>query len=167
MSTENSPAISNPVIKLVSVTRVIEVDADDDISILGEYSDTPGPGAIDREARGDMREREYRYFNTAYYDPEHPEYALADYQRAEAFNAGEWNYEVRGYSATLEIAGRSATVIASSYFGVESDADDEVQAEVFADARIEAAEWLLACGIPAATVTAALDAADAAKPKHK
>lgn len=58
--------------KIMSV-RIERVDDEcPDLSWLGEYSNTPGPCAIDRQARGDRDRHESRYWNPGNHAPHNP-----------------------------------------------------------------------------------------------
>ena len=105
------------------------LDESPDFSFLGEYSDTAGKWAIDREARGERGRHEFRYFNPAYgEDNENSRtrraYQFRDYHRMEAYNRGAWamlgivasvTVEQEGWAAPMEL-GRA------SCWGYESDA---------------------------------------------
>lgn len=101
------------------------LDENPDLSHLGNYGNTPGPGAIDREERGDMGRDEFRYFTPAMTgeqtgNPESPE---QDYRRMEAFTRGDWS--MHGIRACAEIvaAGTTQTICSAGLWGIESDSD--------------------------------------------
>ena len=108
--------------KIEKITLKIEVDDNPDLSYLGEYSDTPAERHIDRQERGDKEDGEYRYFNLGYGDPE---YLEQDYERAEAYNRGEWY--MFGIIAKVEVSyerddyKRLETLSSGGLWGIESD----------------------------------------------
>jgi hypothetical protein len=79
-------------IEKIVIEKIVDTCGADAISDLGEYSDTPGPNAIDREARGEKGRNEYRYFNVELSGEEtgNPESVEQDYQRAEEYQRGGW-----------------------------------------------------------------------------
>ena len=104
-------------IKLEKVKVVWEWDECPDLSWLGEYTNTPGPGGIDRIATEDWGQREYRYFQPGNHVPFNSKdwdhvseivkaetirkygslekasqaYAMQDYKRMEAYRRGHWH----------------------------------------------------------------------------
>ena len=102
---------------------------------LGEFSNEPKPGAIDREALGERKRHEYRYFNPANFDSKYPEYAMQDYRRYEDFNNGHWSLEGCFARAVVSypIGGsirRLQTFDSSGVWGIESDSGDEYKLEI-------------------------------------
>ena len=116
----------------VKVERIDDYHGD--ISELGHYSGKPGADdvTIDRVARGDCRQNEYPYFIAAMSaeDTGNPQSVEQDYQRAEAFNRGEWSYMGVRAVAVVEVLGVRQTVTSGSVWGLESDSDDGDFAEV-------------------------------------
>lgn len=136
--------------------RVIQDDpTDTGEDSLGKYSDTPGPGAIDRKAICPCYSRnEFRYFNPANYDPKDPDadkYASAYYHRAESRNYGEWGYQGIRASVVLAIPMGNHTILhrveSPGVWGVESDCGEEYRNEVFVDECSTLAEMLAAMGV--------------------
>jgi hypothetical protein len=136
-----------------------ETDSDADLSMLGEYSNKPGEGTVNREALGHMLHGEYRYWNPSNHAEYKKEdwshvsgkekrdvikkhgslknavihYRMEDYKRHEAYNRGEWQMEGCVVTVTLgQLTGKS------SLWGIESDCGDEYRSEVVADVIIEA-----------------------------
>jgi len=97
---------------------------------LGEFSNEPKPGAIDREALGERRIHEFRYFN-----PGNPEYAMDDYRRYEAFNDGLWSLEgciaraIVSYPIGERIR-RLQIFDSSGVWGIESDSSEDYKLEI-------------------------------------
>ena len=85
---------TRPVIRLNKIVIVHETDINPDMSVLGRYSEEPGPDdrTIDREAIGHMGPHEFRYFVAAMSGKEtgNPDSVEQDYRRVEALNNGEW-----------------------------------------------------------------------------
>lgn len=108
--------------------EVIWVDDDNSgaQSTLGEYSDTPRTGAIDCSTRPGFDPHQFRYWNPANPDLEHPDYIEQDFARHEALCRGEWSYQgciARAVvSYPLDSGGRRLEVLSSSgVYGIESD----------------------------------------------
>lgn len=109
-------------------------DETPDLSFMGEYSDTPKEGAIDRKESGDWEPRELRYFNPAI-----PEYADEDYKRMEAYNDGQWN--MVGIQAVAEVhlsqddghTWNIQRIKSPGLWGIESDSDDSYKEEVYSE----------------------------------
>ena len=96
---------------ITAVRIVHQVDADPNLSWLGEYTDAiPGGVAdtqvVDREEKGDLCRGERRYFvGGANYKAE-PEaearkYTFQDYERVESYNRGDWT--MLGISAEADV----------------------------------------------------------------
>lgn len=133
-----------------------------DISRLGEYSNTPKEGAIDREERGDMGRNEMRYFNPGNWDPKHPEYALQDYERAEAFNDQSWymlgiraDAEV-GVSWDLGKNWKLDELTSGGLWGIESDSEERYFKEVEGEQLSELKDILKAYGFDGKMISAAM-----------
>jgi len=103
MTTRNS-GISKPGLKLENVEiRWVEDHHDNSEDDLGFYTNDPpfNKFYIDREARGDWKEPEYRYWVPSRFSPiqsnpfnrEYQKYANEEYIRMEALGRGEWRYE--------------------------------------------------------------------------
>lgn len=138
----------------------------DDISgteNLGAYSNTPGknstPGknCIDREARGDKRNNEYRYFNVALSAEEtgNPNSVEQDYQRAEAFNRGDWCYMAMRAMAEISVGGVLQNIRSGGLWGMESDADKEYFQKAGAEQLAELKDILVELGFSAEEIEAA------------
>ncbi len=128
--------------KIVDPSAPLQIDAIDVVWVedegqpefLGEYSNTPGPGAIDREALGERRDHEFRYFNPMNYEPDYPQNAMLDYRRYEAFCLGEWSMQGCVAKALVSYplgAGvRRMEVLGSAgIYGIESDSDEAYKLE--------------------------------------
>jgi hypothetical protein len=147
-------------IKLEKIRIVKVIDSDPDLSHLGEYSDTPKPGAIDREKEGDLERGEYRYFNPGNYDPSDPnkrENALLVYRRYEDYNRGEWG--CIGIKAEADVLIQTPTMkinkcwISKEFgsgglWGIESDSGPDYFKEVVLEELEELKEILKEIGIP-------------------
>jgi hypothetical protein len=110
----------------IDQVEVLWVEDDSQPDFLGTYSNEPEEGAIDREALGERRAHEFRYFNPANYDPNHPEYALADYRRYQSFCDGEWTLQgcVARAVVSYPIGGgvrRMEVFSSGGLYGIESD----------------------------------------------
>jgi len=115
---------TNPVqIRRVYVKTMI--DENPDLSHLGKYSDTPGPYAIDREERGDMRRGEFRYWNPAMTAEEtgNPDSVEQDYKRHEAYGDDLW--QAMGIRACAEVVAgdTTQTICSAGLWGIESDSE--------------------------------------------
>ena len=135
-----------------SFVRDVVTDTDPDLSFLGEYASTPAAVHIDREARGDMRRGQFRFFNAGQGDPA---YIAADYARAEAYNRGDWYMTGVRAAVTLAIPIGDGVTIAQTItspglWGVESDAGDDHVAAVYAEECATLATMLAAMGITVA-----------------
>ena len=94
---------------------------------LGGWSDTPGPGAIDHHETDTWLHRSDQgpwYFNPTNFDPKDPEspkYARHDYERAVAFEHGDWcliGLIVIVYREGIELGH-------ASLWGIESDSGED------------------------------------------
>jgi hypothetical protein len=107
-----------------------------DLSGLGEYSDTPKEGAIDRREYfgSSWRVGEYKYFNPGNYDPTDPdrdEYALQDYERMEAYNHGDWRcIGIRADCKYLIDNWIIQEITSGGLWGIESDSGDDYLKEI-------------------------------------
>ncbi len=118
-----------------------DYDDDPDLSWLGEFSNTPGPDAIDRtKTRAGTRAHEFRYWNPAVTLDEHYrelhgagfskadawlkalEYRERIYSRIESFCHGYW--VMIGITATARID--DIVCGDASLWGIESDAGDHI-----------------------------------------
>lgn len=119
--------------------RKIEVitldDETPDTSFLGEYSNQPGPDAIDRKACGDWKRGEYQYFNPAMTGAEtgNPESPAQDYARFEAFNRGDWHFIGVKARAEVVIGDTIQTITSGGLWGIESDSDADYVTSVKKD----------------------------------
>ena len=130
--------------RILDVELLRETDTDPDISHLGEYARHEERGAvcIDRAARGDCGPGEMPWFICAMSGEEsgNPESPDQDYQRAEAFNRGDW--WMIGIHAVAKVVGASGVVQglrSGGLWGIESDSDahylDSVGRDELADLR--------------------------------
>jgi hypothetical protein len=107
---------------------------------LGKYTNTPGPDdrTIDRQARGDQKRSEYRYFVAAMSGTEtgNPESVEQDYRRCESLNNGEWGYlyicaRARvSYPDSLYRGRRIEYLSSSGIGGIDSDCGDDYVREI-------------------------------------
>lgn len=111
-----------------------EFDESPDTSHLGEYSNTPKAGAIDREERGDMGRHEYRYFNPCIEnyagesEADIAKYVEQDYQRMEKLARNDWCF--MGCVVEAEVSypigngsRRTERFTSGGLWGIESDSD--------------------------------------------
>lgn len=94
-------------------------------STLGEYNDTPKTGAIDCSLRPGFDPHQFRYWNPANPDLEHPEYIEQDFARHEALCRGEWSYQGCVARATVSYplgqCRRLEILSSAGLYGIESD----------------------------------------------
>ncbi len=108
-------------------------DNDPDTSHYGQYSNTPGPIAIDRKDRGDMGRNEFRYFNPAMSTEEtgNPCSCDQDYRRMETLNRGDWCYIGISAKAEVQLTDDTVQILCSGgLWGVESDSSQQYLAEI-------------------------------------
>jgi hypothetical protein len=101
-------------------------DDSPDTSWIGEFSDTPGEGAIEHSRN---MGNTYKYFN-----PANPEYAEQEYKRMCGLNDGSWIFvglKVTVFRAGIELG-------SASLWGIESDSDEAYFIETFNEPAIEA-----------------------------
>jgi len=124
----------NPKLALSGVRIVQRADESPDLSYLGRYCDSPdqkeGEGEpIDREARGDMGEGEFRWFI-----PAMTEGAEEDYQRMESYGVAWHCLKISAEAEVLRDIGGGARQIhrfeSGGLWGIESDSDDAHIAEI-------------------------------------
>ena len=133
----------------------IEIVSDDtpDLSFLGEYSNSPGDNAIDRQERGDMSRGEFRYCNITMSgeDTGNPESVEQDYQRLESYNRGDWEMVCVRVKAVINTSqsgyGRTHTFRSPGIWGVESDSDKAHFAEMALDELDSLRDDLLELGV--------------------
>lgn len=147
--------------KRIEIIRVCVLqDESPDTSYLGEYSNTPRDGAIDRKGRGDWDTRQYRYFNPTNVDPEHPEYAEADYKRMENLNKGEWSFigiMAKAHTSVSLDGGKTWKtdfITSSGLWGIESDSGKEWLQEIANEQIEELKEILMEYGFIEETINA-------------
>ena len=135
--------------------EVIWVDDDNSgaQSTLGEYSDTPRTGAIDCSKRPGFDPHQFRYWNTANPDLEHPEYIEQDFARHEALCRGEWSYQGCIARAVVSYAqganSRRLEVLSSSgVYGIESDSSPLFIASTELEQLIDLRDHVLRFGVP-------------------
>jgi hypothetical protein len=128
--------------KILSVELRRVDDPCPDLSHLGEYGDAPEEHHIDRKERGDMGRHEHRYFNLGCGEPA---YLEKDYERAEAYNRGDWCMCGVRAVAKIEVGGVLQTIRSGGLYGIESDSGDDYFAEVAREQLAELAEIL--CGL--------------------
>ncbi len=121
--------------QLKSIKTETLPDDDPDLSYLGEYSETAGPNAIDRQERGDRSRGTYRYFNPAMSpkDTGNPDSVEQDYQRMESYNRGDWQAIGIRVTAEVVIGGVLQTITSAGLRGVESDSSDKYLDEIAAE----------------------------------
>jgi len=119
-------------------------------SNLGRFSQTPGPGAIDRRERPGYQEHEYPYWIPANYDPEYPEYAEQDYARQQSLCESEWSYQGCVAKAVVSYpcgqgSRRLQDFESSGIWGIESDSSPlyimETELDQLNDLREHLAEF--------------------------
>lgn len=144
--------------RILSVKILRSVDTDPDLSWLGEYSNRPGPNAIERPNCG---RNEYRYFNPAMSGEEtgNPNSPAQDFARMEAYNAGDWCSLYLRAEACVQLTpqGPVQRISSGGLCGVESDAGtylDEAEGEQLDELRNQ----LTALGIPSETIDEAFAA---------
>lgn len=135
-------------IELIRVERV--ADKSPDLSYLGEYSDKPAAVHIDREARGDMKRGEFRYFNLGTGDAE---YIEADYETMEAYERGNWC--MYGIRAEVHVNGTVHTIYSAGLWGVQSNSEESYLDEVGLEQIDELADTLKEFGFSIAEIKAA------------
>jgi hypothetical protein len=141
------------IIRLEKVKVRRRPDNDPDLSYLGEYSRTPGKGAIDRVARGDCGKGELPYFTPCMTGEEtgNPASPEQDYQRMEAYNRGAWCMVGLQAEATISIdlggIKTLQTVRSGGLWGIESDSDAGHFASVAADELTDLREQLESLGV--------------------
>jgi hypothetical protein len=125
--------------RIVKIEFVQHQDDCPDLSNLGEYHAAPREGSIDRQARGDMKRGECRYFTPAMTGEEtgNPDSPEQDYQRYEAYNRGEWHMTFCQAKATVSVHGVMQTITSGGLAGVESDSDASYFKEIEAEQREE------------------------------
>lgn len=139
-------------------------DTSPDLDYLGTYdNEAKDEFAIDREALGDMRSHEYRYFNPqkgmGNTPREQRKYAKEAYQRMEAYERGEWH--CIGVQAVAEIAVKAGNstmtqeITSGSLWGIESDSDAATIKEVEGEQVDELADQLKAFGFTTRQIKAA------------
>ena len=143
----------------VTAVRIVQqLDADPDLSWLGEYKDAVPSGVadwqvVDREAEGQRGRGERRYFVGGDNYKGEPEaeartYTLQDYERLESYDRGAWLMLGVSAEADVEVdsdVGRIVQTISSGgLWGVESDGDDEHRREVAGEQLAELQEMLSA-----------------------
>lgn len=151
-------------LEILSVCIRREQDENPDLSHLGEYSDTPGPDAIDRGSSTDR----YRYFNPAMTGDEtgYPDSPLQDYERMEAYECGDWY--MLGIRVEARIRNPETCVVheisSGGLWGIESDsatgsegADNGYLGDIERQELQALAVELLALGIPRATINTAFE----------
>jgi len=150
--------------RIISVKVITRTDTDPDASYLGEYSNTPGKGAIDRQARGDMEHGQYRYFNPSMTGAEtgNMESPEQDYQRMEALNRGDWGYV--GIIAEAEVVLPGSNVVqkikSGGLWGVESDNSKEYLEEIAQEELRQLGNELKQLGYGRRAITATLAIAE-------
>lgn len=138
--------------RILSVTVERYTDDCPDLSFIGEYSDKPADGAIDREENGDRLRGQYRYFNPG----SDPEYARQDYERMEAYERQEWCMVGVRAEARVILSGTVIQELTSSgIWGVESDSEDDYFRELAEQELDDLKDQLLAAGFSAREVKAA------------
>jgi len=119
----------------VNVTATLVADYQPDLSWIGEYSNQPGPNAIETGRSGNH----YPYFN-----PANAEYAQEEFKQMEAYNRDEWM--MVGVCVTIKADGR--ILGDTSLWGIEfsytvEDYHREVMRDMFHCAIEEARKFLV------------------------
>lgn len=130
---EVKPFKANDPLKIDSIC-VLWIADDSQPDFLGEFSNEPKEGAIDREKLGEHSPHEYRYFNPANFDPAYPEDAMQDYRRYEAFCRGEWSLEGCMARAVVSYpigngSRRLDHLSSGGIWGIESDSEETYRLE--------------------------------------
>lgn len=134
--------------------EVVWIDDDNSSAdSLGEYSRELKPGGIDRRERPEYKEHEHPFWNPGNYDPDHPEYALQDYERHEALGRGEWNYQGCVAKAVVSYSiGQGSRRLeffsSGGLWGIESDSSPVYMAETAVDQIHDLKQHLAVFGIP-------------------
>lgn len=110
----------NTIKKIDKIRFVRDIDIDADTSHIGEFSDTPKEGAIDREERGDMNRGEYRYFN-----PANPEYAEQEYKQIMDIEKGHTSFYGVSAEALVYLSSVRQTIQSGGLWGMEHDGSKE------------------------------------------
>jgi hypothetical protein len=130
-------------------------DTDPDTSWIGEYSNSPGDNAIDRQERGDTGRNEFRYCNITMSAEEtgNSDSVEQDYQRMEAIARGDVWFIGIAAEVTLNIpSGRAGESIlqkikSPGVWGIKSDNNDDYFESVYADECVTLASMLDEMGI--------------------
>lgn len=109
------------------------LDDSPDLSFIGEFSDTPGKGAIDHRARSGEGNRTFQYFN-----PANPEYAEQEYKRMMEFERCEVGHIGIKAEATIWLdaggdAKKMQIISSGGLWGIESDSEPSYFKEIEAD----------------------------------
>lgn len=106
-------------------------DDNPDLSWLGEFSNDPGPNAIDHHATGRWLSRSFQ--GPRWFNPPNDEYGQQDYERLRDYHIGYWS--MVGVVVTASFEG--IELGSASLWGIESDSEDylnEVAKELTEDA---------------------------------
>ena len=141
---------------MIQIDDLVVLWVDDEMDhtkqILGEYSDTPGPGCIDRSLRPGFEASQLRYWNPMFLD-QPTEDIEADFRRCEAYCAGKWHYEgcivraVVSYAVDAEGHRRVEHLSSAGIFGIESDSPEVYRLELVAIQLGELKEHLAHFGV--------------------
>lgn len=158
--------------KIDAIEIVHEVDTDPDLSYLGEYSDEWREGAIDRHPDDRYGRyatfQGYRYFIPAMTGEEtgNPDSPRQDFERAEAYNRGDWGY-VGIYARARILTGivrggyaSAQTVRTPGLWGIESDSDEDYFAEIAKQELTDLGAILVELGFDQASIDAAINSTD-------
>ena len=150
--------------RILSVRIKREVDTNPDTSHFGEYANNPkGDYFIDRQERGDMGRREYRYFNTSGNYQGKPQadikrYTEQDYERMESYNRGSWHMIGIWADAQVALTGNVVQTIRSGgLWGIESDSYNGYLVDVEKEQLDELAKELTALGFTKRQIDAAFE----------
>lgn len=136
--------IKRPIIDLIEIHRI--ADNDVDLSHLGEFSKTTGPGFIDHRERSGQGNRVMQYFN-----PANPEYAEQDYKRMMEFENGDVScIGIRAAAKVLIPTGDHHIILyvkSPGLWGIESDSEDGYFKEVETDELASLKDMLIALNV--------------------
>jgi hypothetical protein len=133
--------------RIVDIKIVHQPDTISTPDHLGTYTVEDSDTTIDRKEKGHLRRGQFCYF-----EPANPEYADADYERAEAFNNSQWNYVGVQAVATIETNGLRNKLTSGGLWGIESDSATEYFAEVGAEEVEALRDVLMELGFTAAEI---------------
>lgn len=138
------------------------IDTDPDTTYIGRYTneclDSEADRRIDRQARGDMRSGEYRYFiaEMSAAQTGNPESVMQDYERFEEYNRGGWYFlgiwveAIVSYS-TGNNCRRIERLRSAGLCGIESDSEKCYIQSVIDDELADLRNHLAVFGVDTST----------------